>query len=470
MRRARLAALLLALAAALCAPLALPLAAADDASFKEAARALEAAVRAKDARAAGEAAKRVAEDDSERAAKALFAAAPAARELDFYAALLEALRSLSSPPAVDVVVETAGGHKDWTSRYLAVEALGGIGDERSRKALFAAFDDKHESVASCAMKTCRARRWKDAIAPLIDRLERLERKEAESRLCGEARRALEGITGKALVSGGDWRRWWAENEKTFSPAPPGAAGGDDVITRVRDRGEYDFIEKLEKGDVLVVAGENDKCEEVLDALKVPYELLTRAEAKKRMPALDPKSVVVFNCEGDIEGGALRGDDAKALAAFVERGGYLFTSDWALEEELTTALPGYVSVVRQMEQEIEVKIAPARGAEKHPLLRDVFPENPYAAAGMKWKIDNLAETFKCAPGKALPLVESEELVQKGGGSPTVAATFRHGKGAVLHVLGHFHMQGDASGDGFALQQLLVNFIVEKQKFRAKGRRK
>jgi hypothetical protein len=36
------------------------------------------------------------------------------------------------------------------------------------------------------------------------------------------------------------------------------------------------------------------------------------------------------------------------------------------------------------------------------------------------------------------------------------------GCVLHVLGHFKHQKDAdSGDHFALQQLLLNFILEKQ---------
>lgn len=444
--------------------------AADDAAFNEGKRALEQAIRDKDAARAREACGRIAQDAGERAAKALIAVAPAAREIDFYDALLEALQSFAEKKAVEAILDAANEHRDWTVRYIAVEALGGIEQDGCRKAVFAAFDDKHESVAACAMKICRARRWKTAVTPLIDRLERLEKKDPESRLLPEATRALEGITGKSFSSGGDWRRWWAENEKSFTPPGPGGAGAgggeDGVITRVRDRGEYDFIEKLEKGDVLVVKGASDQCEDVLDALKIPYTLLERDAAKKKLATLDPRSVLVYNCEGDIENGGVRGDDAKALATFVDKGGYLFTSDWALEEEVIPAFPGILSVVNQMETEIEVKIGPAKGTEKLPLLRDVFPDNPFAAAKMKWKIDNLAETFRCAPGKAQPLVESQELAEKGGGSPTVAAYFRSGKGAVLHVLGHFHMQKDeAGGDGFALQQLLVNFIVEKQKFRA-----
>lgn len=36
------------------------------------------------------------------------------------------------------------------------------------------------------------------------------------------------------------------------------------------------------------------------------------------------------------------------------------------------------------------------------------------------------------------------------------------GSVLHVMSHFRDQKSADGDGFALQQLLLNFIVEKQR--------
>jgi hypothetical protein len=36
------------------------------------------------------------------------------------------------------------------------------------------------------------------------------------------------------------------------------------------------------------------------------------------------------------------------------------------------------------------------------------------------------------------------------------------GAVLHVMSHFRDQKSADGDGFALQQLLLNFVVEKQR--------
>ena len=38
------------------------------------------------------------------------------------------------------------------------------------------------------------------------------------------------------------------------------------------------------------------------------------------------------------------------------------------------------------------------------------------------------------------------------------------GSVLHVLGHFNKQKDPKGDGFALQQLLLNFVLEKQEAR------
>jgi hypothetical protein len=437
--------------------------------FADGKQALEAALRAKDEAKAREAIGAIAGEDSERAVKALAAAAAAGRDLDLYRDLVAGIGRMRSDPAVKEAIRIAGGERDWTIRFLFVEALAAIDRPDARQALFAAFEDRNESVATNAMRACRNAGMKAAIRPLIDACERYEKKDRGGKMQLEALRALSAMTGEGLTSAGDWRRWWDQNEKTFDPAAVVKKKRENedrgtVLRRVEDRGEYEFLERLEKGDIVVVAGESDECETVLEALKLPFTLVPRKRAAEAVRSLDPRSVLVFDCEGDLDQ-ALRGADAKALAGFVERGGYLFTSDWGLAEEIQPALPGFVGVGPTMPEEpFAVKIQPARGAEKHPYLRDVFPENPYERAKMKWTIDNSAFAIKLTP-KATALVESPELGARFG-SPAVAVTFRYGQGAVLHVMGHFKMQKDEKGDGFALQQLLVNFIVEKQKFRKK----
>jgi hypothetical protein len=439
-------------------------------AVNEAKRALEAAIQAKDEAKAKDALRALGADDSERAVRVIALAAAAARDLDVYEDLVKALAAVKSEAAVKEVLHTAAADKDWTVRFLFVEALARLDRPDARQALFAAFDDKHESVASNAMRAASGAKSKAAVRPLIDAYERYEKKEKGGRLQIEAGRALGAITGEHFTTAGDWRRFWDANEASFDPAAAAEkrAAGEDratVLRRVEDRGEYEFVEKLGAGDIVVVPGHSDECESVLEVLKLPFTKAKREEVPALLQKIDPRTVLVFNCEGDL-GKAVKGDSAKALATFVERGGYLFTSDWGLAEEIGPAFGGFLNVGPTMPQEqFPVKIHPAHGAEKHPYLRDVFPENPYERAKMKWVIDNSAFGIKMTP-KALALVESDELGKRFG-APAVAATFRYGQGAVLHVMGHFRMQRDASGDGFALQQLLVNFIVEKQKFRKKA---
>ena len=119
-----------------------------------------------------------------------------------------------------------------------------------------------------------------------------------------------------------------------------------------------------------------------------------------------------------------------------------------------------------EKDLNVKIEPSQENFDHPFLRDVFPKDPFKLQNYRWKIDSASSTLRFSPkSKVYPLVVSKELGQKYS-NPTVAATFRHGRGSVLHVLSHFYQQQDASGDGFALQQILANFIIERQKWRKK----
>ena len=435
---------------------------------------LEAAIAAQDVGRARDALKALAADPGEKSVKAVAAAAAAARDLDIYADLVQALVNMAgaSDAALKETVAAASKHADWTVRFLFVDALAAVDKPEARQALFAAFDDKQPNVAVQAMKVSATHRLKAAVSPLIDACDRFSKKKDDERLATEARLALCALTGESFGSAGDWRRWWEANEAAFDPTKVEEKKkardeeGNTVLRRVEDRGEYGFLEKLEKGDIIVVRGKMDQCQEVLDVLKLPYTLITREEALSKLPTLDARPVIVYNCDS-IPEKKLGPKDAAALAAWVERGGYLFTTDWVLTEAIIPAMKGPLEAGPMTQQQpFEAKIAPSRAAATHPYMRDVFPANPYEQAKMKWKFDTLCCTIKPGQG-ATSLVECDELGKKNG-LPCVAATFRHGKGAVLHMIGHFRQQKDGAGDGFAMQQMLVNFIVEKQKFRAKGK--
>lgn len=460
--------------AALIAATAVPARAADD-GLAAARRALEAAIAAQDAPRARDALRALVAEPSDRAVKVVAAATAAALEIDISADLVAAVAEMAAADekALREAMRTASKDGDWMVRFLFVEAISAVDRPEAHQALFAAYDDKHPTVALQALRMSGVRKLKAAVRPLIDAAERFAKKEKDAKLESEARLALSAITGQSFGTAGDWRRWWDQNEARFEPGAVAAADaksdrddGGTVLRRVRDRGEYDFLDKLEKGDIVVVKGQKDTMQEVLDILKLPYTLIGREEAVTKLSSLDPGAVFIYNCNS-IPQKKLGDREAAALAAFVERGGYLLTTDWVLTEALVPAFKDALAPGPMTQpQPFESKISPSRAAATHPYMRDVFPANPFEQAKMKWRFDELCCTIKPS-ARAVSLVECEELGKKQG-APCVAATFRHGKGAVLHLIGHFREQKDGEGDGFAMQQMLVNFIVEKQKFRAKAK--
>ena len=202
--------------------------------------------------------------------------------------------------------------------------------------------------------------------------------------------------------------------------------------------------------------------------------------------LEPRQILIFACNGKND--AFTDEDLKKIHDFVGQGGYLFTSDWMLKSLTERAFPGKVAFAGETprKEQWEVKIRPSADAAAHPYNRDVFPIDPFERANFNWKIHQRTHLLKLGAG-VVTLVESEDLAQKlgetkkaGARAIPVAVTFRiraekvetGGKGdeaggVVLHVLSHFEDQRTKDGDGFALQQLLLNFIVEKQRSKRTG---
>src|SRR5205085_7357799 len=130
-----------------------------------------------------------------------------------------------------------------------------------------------------------------AVTPLIEAYERFAKKEKDGKLESEARLALGAITGETFATPGDWRRWWEANEATFDPtkvAEKKEREGGTVIRRVHERGDGEYIERLEKADIVVVTGQKDRTQEVLDVLKLPYTVFTRDQFAAKLPTLDPR--------------------------------------------------------------------------------------------------------------------------------------------------------------------------------------
>jgi hypothetical protein len=208
--------------------------------------------------------------------------------------------------------------------------------------------------------------------------------------------------------------------------------------------------------------------------------------------------------------------AQMLRDWVEKGGYLFSEDWGIidmtedwnydstsgqNRPTDNAWAKFIKKGKKLKSQV-VPVVPSRGKTSHPLLRGVFVD-PNAQAGQapgregdgtvsredystdsatkierRWKIDDESPVIDVVNKSAvITLMESDVLGREGGSS--VAVTFMpagsaaaekstiEGKpekmvgGRVLHVVSHFGKQ-ESREDEFALQNLLLNFVLEAQR--------
>ncbi len=263
-------------------------------------------------------------------------------------------------------------------------------------------------------------------------------------------------------------------------------------------GDYNTVVQVQEGKtkLLVVKGHFDEVQKVLDGLSFKYELIELKDLGGK--DLSEYAVVFLNCYGEQVAGAPPGaaaaptkvpDELKdKLRKYVDGGGYLFSSDWAIA--LTeAAFPEYLKRKGNSGDANEtIAVHAPNFDDKHPFLKDVFSialkdsDEKKKVRKASWMIERRSLTFEVNPSaadKVKVLMVSEELNGKYG-SQLVAVTFgpkggsliATGKnrpkkpvGAVLHVIGHFYQQGlgNQNDDEVArMYQMIVNFVVEAQK--------
>jgi hypothetical protein len=464
---------------------------------------LEKAISAKDGEAAKNALAAATNPGDERAAKLIVTHAVRLKGIAPHEALLAAIARIKDDAGVHELAEQAQKSSSAELRFLLVEGLAAQGSPRAEKAVLDALDDKEDLVSTCAARSTRRFASPEAIDRLIARLEKAEPKPQEATLARELLGALSTITGESLSFALEWKGWWLQHKEGFKPkaasdAPAGGEGGTTVVDRLRQNRPEDAhtIERLKDDDVIVVRGKSDKISDVLKAIKIAHKEISPEEVSKTK--LSPGSVLVLNCNSREN--PYSDSEFAQIREFVEKGGYLFTSDWQLEFLLAKAFPRSVELDKKYYPETKgeamtVTIVPA--APRHPLLRDVFPATSWDALGFTWKIDSNSEfpkilspevtvlvtspeckqklqndavalVFRWSKGKVVPYAPPASSRQATGGAGGAAAVTAPEGGLVLHVLGHFKHQKDKdAGDHFALQQLLLNFILEKQRLAKHG---
>src|SRR3989304_111301 len=84
-------------------------------------------------------------------------------------------------------------------------------------------------------------------------------------------------------------------------------------------GTAEILEQVHQADLVVVKGEYDHIEDVLESAGMPFSLIEPARLERAR--LRPDQIVFINCPGHVGSKA-----ARHLQRFVSDGGFLFTTD------------------------------------------------------------------------------------------------------------------------------------------------
>ncbi|MBX9948197.1 MAG: hypothetical protein K2Y39_03445 [Candidatus Obscuribacterales bacterium] len=214
-------------------------------------------------------------------------------------------------------------------------------------------------------------------------------------------------------------------------------------------------ESTDPTEVVEVKGQWDKADRTLKNLGIQH---TTIGAGQLNPVILAKAkVLVINCAGKLERSSLQ-----AIRDFVARGGYLLTTDWALDNMLRQTFPGYVDW--------------NKGKSKGNVVdaHVVLPEREFfqgTVSNASWKLDEESQTVRVLrPDAVKVLAVSRDLATLDPDRQGIlAVTFSFGRGKILHLVGHFdnnslpflplHLPDPAPIIGIGLRQAMAaNFVI------------
>lgn len=211
----------------------------------------------------------------------------------------------------------------------------------------------------------------------------------------------------------------------------------------------------ESSPVVEVAGQWDKADKTLTKLELPFRHVKSRDVSSEL--LSSCKVLIINCAGD-----LKRDKLQAIRDFVSQGGYLLTTDWALDRMLVQTFPGYVSWNKGINSK---DIYDAEYLAPDPILANNTVRSAF------WKLDQASHMVRIMkPGTVRVLVGSRQLAAEDPDhTGALAVIFPFGKGYVLHMVGHFDnnakiaignfLPDPAPAIGISLRQAMAtNFIV------------
>lgn len=189
-----------------------------------------------------------------------------------------------------------------------------------------------------------------------------------------------------------------------------------------------ILDSVAESDIICVRGTYDHIHLVLEAIGVPFAHVSPEQLVKM--ELRPDQTVYVNCPSSFPSAA-----ARKLSGFVESGGMLITTDWALKHVLEVAFPNTVKYNGKASGDEVVSIEIVDTEDE--ILKGFIDQEKDAAP--VWWLEGSSYPIKVLDkSKVKVLVRSDELKRRYGEDPVIIS-FEHGKGIVYHMISHFYLQ-------------------------------
>ncbi|MFX0006334.1 MAG: hypothetical protein ACFFA7_02470 [Promethearchaeota archaeon] len=246
----------------------------------------------------------------------------------------------------------------------------------------------------------------------------------------------------------------------------------DLYSEVKKRkmealNKKDVVQAVEKhGKILAVNGRYEKPKKVIEHMYASLKKVIR-EKDILKEDLSQYDVLLIGCPGsDIPHASY-----PKVKDFVMNGGWLITTDWAIQSIVENIFPGFIRWNR--ERTADAVVACQIIDPNHPFLEGVLSEIQQS----KWQKQTVKNTKKnefrwwletrsfpiqiLNPQDVRVLIGSWEIQNKWGESP-VLVEFDYGKmgGRVIHMISHTHLQKGGTKGKYASALILTNILDEK----------
>lgn len=186
------------------------------------------------------------------------------------------------------------------------------------------------------------------------------------------------------------------------------------------------LESIEEADILVVRGVHDHIQQVLSLSGTCFALVEPGEIGRADLRVD--HVMFVNCGAKFDRRGIG-----RIRTFVEGGGFLFTTDWALRDVLEPAFPGFVEYNERPTEDDVVRVTIHHRDD--PLFATLIgpDDDP------QWWLEGSSYPIRVLDEDAVDVIISSRELGRKYGEPAVFVTFEVGEGRIYHMISHFYLQ-------------------------------